>query len=407
MQSPARRSLLPILAGALFAAAAIVAALQGVPLADEIVHYRQAQAFATGSFAVDPDLTTIPGFHAVVAAVLAALPVASLGAARGVTMVFALVAVAGFASIRRALAPADDWRLPTAQLLFLPILFPFAFLLYTDVPSLALVVWALRFALDGQHARAGAAGIASLLVRQTNVVWIAFISLLPLLDTRPGAGGAYRQRPTARTLWPYAIAIGAFAGYWLWQGRTSLSTTQAHAHPDFSLHSGNLFLMLFVAAILFAPLLPAWLARYAAAARAQPAWLAVPIVFGILYAATFRSDHPYNAFLPDIVLRNGLLRYVTGHAWASVAFGAIGVVGACALSQVRWLRPSFALLMPVSALFVCASWLIEVRYYITPLALLLALRAPEGRRAERLLLLWWMPLALALFAGMMRVRYFP
>jgi len=405
--SPASRRQLSIVALAVLLIAAAAMAFGGDGrIGDEWEHYQQVQWFAAGRYAVVDGLTTIPGLHAFVAAVQLALHVESLGSARIVTMLFGALAAIAFASIRRALAPDESPGLATLQFAFFPTLFPFCFLLYTDVPSLALVLSAFRCSLDRRHVLAGALGVASLLVRQTNVGWIAFIALLQVLELRAAAGTPRERVRAAAALWPYAAGVAAFAGYWLWHGSVSLSRSEAQVHPDFSFHSGNLFLMLFLVGAFFVPLLPAWLSRYAAAARVRPALLALPILLGVLYATTFRVDHPYNLYEPDFYLRNALLVYVAQHRWAFTAFGAVAVIAGCAVSQVRWQRPAFVLLLPVSALLVSASWLIEQRYYLIPVALLLALRVRESRRAERVMLAWWMPVAVGLLYLILNRSFF-
>jgi len=405
-RSPQSRREAAYVAVAVLVVAVGAMAAGGVRLGDEWVHYQQIEWFAAGRYEVVADLTTIPGFHAVVAAVWRVFHSESLALARGVTMAFGLLAAFGFARIRRALFPDEDPWLATLQYAFFPILFPFCFLVYTDVPSLALVLWAFRYALDRRHRLAGALCIAALLFRQTNIVWVGLIVLLQAIDLWR-AGDSWRERLRASVvLWPYAVAAGLFAAYWLWHGTLSMSRTQAHAHPDLTLHSGNLFLMLFVVGLFFLPLLPLWLARYARAVRARPALLAVPLLLGLLYAFTFKVDHPYNLIFPEFTLHNGILVYVAHHRWASVAFGAVAMVAGCAVSQVRWQRPAFALVLPASILFVSASWLIEQRYYLIPVALLLALRRAEDRRAERLMLAFWIPVAVGFTYGMQSYSFF-
>lgn len=408
--SPTSRRQAALVAIGILLVASAALGIGGTRLADEWVHYGQVRWLAEGRYELVEELTTIPGYHAVVAVVQRLAGSDALGLARAVTMAFALAAVLAFASIRRELFPAEDPWLPASQLLFLPILFPFCFLLYTDIPSLALVLWTFRASLSRRHLLAGTLGIAALLMRQTNVVWIVFFALLQAIETIRAADSpvsASRTRLSALTaLWPYAMPVVLFAGYWVAHGSISLSRSQVRAHPDFALHTGNLFFMLFLAGVFFLPLLPLWLRRYADAVRARPLWLVLPLFLGSLYALSFRVDHPYNFILPETILRNGVLVYVTAHRWAFVAFGLVATAAGCALSQIRWQRGSFALLFPIAALFVSASWLIEQRYYVIPLALLLAMRDVETPGAERALLLWWMPMATALLVGMLNAIFF-
>ncbi len=389
----------------LFVTAAIFAQSAGLR-GDEMVHFQQVEWLLAGHYAAVPDLTTIPGFHALVALALRLAGVESLAAARVVTMAFALAAVLGFRSLRQMLAPGEDPSLATVQFLFLPILFPFSFLLYTDVPSVALVLWMLRLGLARRHIAAGTLGILALLFRQTNVAWITFVAVLFWVDAETEDQSAATPLRRASVLWPYAIGIGSFFAYWLWNGRISLSAAQAAAHPDLRLHTGNLFFLLFLCAILFLPLLPLWLTRYAVQARSRPALLAIPLALAALYALSFRVDHPYNLILPEYVLRNGILTYVTAHRAAFAAFGAIAAIAGAALCAVRLQRRSFVLLYPATMLIVSASWLIETRYDLIPLTFFLAFRQMENRLAEGMLALFWMPCGFIFLFAMLDLRFF-
>jgi alpha-1,2-glucosyltransferase len=404
--SPAsRRQALTVALGVLLCAAAAIA-VHGMPVVDEWAHFHQVKQFLQGHYTPIDGLTTIPGYHAVVALVERAFDSESLGLARSVTMAFALLAVPAFSGIRRAVAPAEDPTLPTLQFLFFPLFFPFCFLVYTDVPSVALVLWALRCSLTGHHRAAGLFGLLSLLVRQNNIVWIGFIALLQALEIRARHPTREARLRASRSLIPHALNAVAFAGYWVWNGSISMSRVATEMHPDLTLHAGNLFFMLFLAGVFLSPLMVLWLPNYLRAVPSRPWLLAIPVAFGALYAVAFVVDHVANLFGMDYYLRNFILVYVSEHRVASVGFGVTAVAAACALSQVRWQRTSFALLLPVSMVFVSFLWLIEQRYYLIPLALLLALRVLEDRRVERIMLGLWIPVALAFLYGMVTREFF-
>ena len=102
--------------GALFVAALLAMRHRGV-YTDELDHYAQIQLFLRGELRVLTFyLTTIPGYHAIVAAILRIAGGDSLDAARLVNAAFSLIAVAGFHALRRALWPGTE-TLATAQLL--------------------------------------------------------------------------------------------------------------------------------------------------------------------------------------------------------------------------------------------------------------------------------------------------
>src|SRR5262249_116910 len=116
-------AILGVVLGALFVAGLIAMRHRGV-YTDELNHYAQIELFLRGEFRIFTlYLTTIPGYHAIVAAILKITGGESLNAARLVNAAFALILLGGFFALRRKLWPGTE-TLATAQLFVLPILVP-------------------------------------------------------------------------------------------------------------------------------------------------------------------------------------------------------------------------------------------------------------------------------------------
>jgi alpha-1,2-glucosyltransferase len=396
---------LGLLLGVLYVAGLLAFGHAG-PFTDEVDHFAQIALFRRGEFRILSDyLTTIPGYHALVAALLRLAGADSLAAARTLNALFGLLAAAGFHAVRRRAWPGTE-TIATAQFLALPILAPLFFLVYTDVLALALVLWATWATLARRHALSALLLVLLLGVRQHEVVWTVLLAAIAARE----AGGA-RPAPEARTLaWrllPYAAPVLAFLAFWGWNGSISLSRTQAALHPDLALHAGNLWLALLLAGLLmplqvvagfrgFLALLPRW------------KWLAaVPVLLALAFWHGFVADNPYNTALPGYYLHNALPHLLAGNATARAAAAMIAAAAACALAPTR-LRPAGAVaLYPVAALFLAASWLVEFRYALVPLVLWLALREQRSRRAEYATLALWLALAVLMVAGTVSHRFFP
>ncbi|HJT98211.1 MAG TPA: hypothetical protein VJ696_07825, partial [Rhodanobacteraceae bacterium] len=218
-------------------------------LSDEAYHYAQIELFRRGEFRVlDLYLTTIPGYHALVAALLAITGSESLAAARTLTALFGLAAAAAFHLIRRETQRGTE-SIATAELLALPVLAPFLFLVYTDVLALALILWATLATLRGRHVLAAIALCATVLVRQNDVVWAGFLAALAVWPAWQERGFADPKR-LAALLAPYLVPVGAFLAFWIWNGSISLSHEQAKLHPELGLHTGNLLLAILAVGVL-------------------------------------------------------------------------------------------------------------------------------------------------------------
>jgi alpha-1,2-glucosyltransferase len=382
-------------------------AWHGDVISDEWVHYPQILRMRAGDlFGIDPSLTMLTGYHGLIAALMKLSGAESLGAARLFGVAFGVIAVWCFHGLRREIAGAPA-SLATQQFALLPILFPFFFLAYTDVLALAMVLGAMWAGLRRQHALAGLVLLASLLVRQNNVIWAGFIAAWCLWPVWQGSGWrpwrAWRE--SLRIGVPYAIVVLAFVGYWLWHGRISVSETQSYAHPDVSWHVGNPYFALAMLAALLPLQTIAGVRRFVAMLKARPVWILLPIAAFALYAAAFAVDHPYNHVALRYNLRNQWLLFVDRDTIAGIVFGLVATLGACAVVANGALRRQGWLLLPFAGIALAAAWLIEPRYSLIPFAIYLAIRPAASAFAERATLALWAALAVYLAIGIFTYRF--
>lgn len=396
---------LGIVLGALYVAAILVMRRRPVLFTDELDHYSQIALFLRGDFRVlTYYLTTIPGYHAAVAAILWLCGATSLDAARLANAGFGLAAAAGFHALRRQLWPGTE-TLATAQFLVLPILVPLFFIVYTDVLALALVVWA-AWATWTQRRWLSALLLSALIcVRQNEVVWAGFLAMLAVWPAWT-AGRWHAWRTILARGLPYLVPVAGFLAFWRWNGSISLSPRQSALHPDLSLHAGNLFFAVFVAGALLPLHVVAGLREFGAALRRQPWLLAVPILIFTAFWYGFHVDNPYNTVSPGYYVRNGLLLAADADPAVRMAGGAGVAIAACGLAFTR-LRPAWAAwLYPFAVVFLAASWLIEQRYLLVPLVLWLAFRQQRRRAIEWATLALWLVLAVWVFLGVANGRFF-
>ena len=392
-----------VVLGALFIAALAAMRHRG-SYTDELDHFAQVQLFLRGEWRVIHTLTTIPGYEAVVAAILSLFGADSLKSARLVNAAFALVVVGAFHALRRRVWPGTE-TLATAQLLVLPILVPLFFLVYTDVFALALLLLATLATLASRHWISGALLVALVLVRQNEVVFAGFLAALAAWPIWQERGRAALREILVAAI-PYALPVIVFLAFWAWNGSISLSKEQSTLHPDVSLHAGNLFFALFLAGVLLPFHAIAGFGEFLARARTKPWLVAIPLLVFAAFWFGFRSDNPYNAQFPTYFIRNGLLLAIANEPVVRAIAGTIVTIAACGLAPTR-LEPRAAYwLYPVAALFLAASWLVEQRYALVPFVLFLAFREHRGRGIEWATAALWLLLAVFVFGGMMAVRFF-
>jgi alpha-1,2-glucosyltransferase len=136
--------------------------------------------------------------------------------------------------------------------------------------------------------------------------------------------------------------------------------------------------VLFVSGVLFLPLW--WGHRQATWARLRRpvTWAVLAAMFALFWFA-FAADHPYNK--ETNFLRNQILLWATASHTHRLLFFLPVAVTCLSLPSLR-LPPGGWLVYPATVAFLLPSWLIEQRYYLIPLALVLADREPVDPRLE-------------------------
>ena len=344
------------------------------PRWDERAHWRQIELFVRRDWSMEPSITTLPGYHALIALAAWFMGNARLPSVRLVQFEIALATIVAFFFLARRRDPA--WATPkTLQFVFLPLLFPLFFMIYTDVASLGFVLLTALAASAGRYPASGVLGLAACLVRQNNIVWVALAFTQGYV-----ADHGWRWPSRVSTLLRYApvlLSAVVIAG-WLAFNRGQVAAGDVKAHPLGTPHLGNVFFMLFLAGILFLPLW--WGYRKETWDRLRrPAMWAVLAVTLALFWFGFAADHPYNE--ESGFVRNQILMWATATRTHSLIFFLPIAVACLSLPSVRLARAGW-LVYPATVAFLLPSWLIEQRYYLIPLALLLADREPVDAPVE-------------------------
>lgn len=402
MEQPARRPAWTTIAGigALMALLVYLAAgFRGQNgHVDEGEHVDQILRLARGEWTLLPSLTTVPGYHALMALFVRATGAEGVDALRADSLAVGLAAVAVFAACAHALTP-DRALVRTWQWALFPILTPFLFLIYTDVTSMLFVLLALLAWLRGRPGWAGAAAIVGTTIRQTNVVWMLFFLVLSLWSA-PDA------RPKRRWLWVYALGLAAFALFVWVNGGVAVGDKTSHPFPQ--VHASNVYFLLFLHFVFF---LPSHLLRareIAGLVRARP-WIVALLAVGFpLFVLTFTNTHGLNFGNEQVqfFLRNKLLAFLVGPL-DHMLLAYVGVVWAVlSLAVTPLLRPQFVLLYPFTLAFLVPMWLVEQRYTLIPFTFFLLMRERRSLGEELVTLAWMLPFTFYFLAGIQTWRFF-
>ncbi|KAL0853151.1 hypothetical protein ABMA27_012911 [Loxostege sticticalis] len=154
---------------------------------DELFHIPQGMAYCERNFTVwDPKITTLPGLYLVSAAFLGSYFPCNIYNLRFVNVIGSCVNLLLFASILKYVYGSTNIAktlLQALNLALLPPLFFFSHVYYTDTWSLTFLLVFSRLCFTN-HSKLLTLifGICSVLMRQTNVAWIAMVFGHKLLD---------------------------------------------------------------------------------------------------------------------------------------------------------------------------------------------------------------------------------
>ena len=364
-------------------------------MVDEGPHYRQIERYVAGNYATGSEtVAQAGGFHAT-AMIFARLTGDS--AKEDIRLLVLLISGATmllFWSLVRSFQPQVS-TMRTLQFVFFPLLFPFWFLIYTDVYALMWLFLAiLALTRDRVHV-SGILMIVSVLVRQTYIVWLVLLGLWTVTVAAP-----LRQLATRGT--SFGIGVGFFLLFVMANGGIAIGDRESN--PDFVFHTENLLFMLLCFFVMFLPLILSTLPQIA---RLRPALLVGVLLSSVvLYFGTFRVDHHSNNLGLDYYLRNALLEAMTASTGAGVVTSVAMALAVLSLCVIRLRQPVQYLIYPFAALSVMPSWLIEQRYYLPAFALFMLFRESASPRVERTLLAVNVVMALCLFVGVTEGWFF-
>ena len=347
---------------------------------DEVYHYPQIEVFAEGRFEINRDLAMLPGYHAIIGALAWAGGLGgalSPSAARAISWGLCSLVPVLFFLCARALGKGNRFSLSLAFLLS-PLIFPFFFFLYTDIPSLLFLLGVLLLTLRRRYQLAGLMAVLSLLLRQSNVIWVFFFALVALGQEGVWARLVQRDfRPVLHALaglWLFVFAGLAFLAFVYWHGGIALGGPgQARGevvgvHRVEHLYPTQIYLLLFTMFLLFVPLHIRNLPRIARMIRRRPViCLCIGVMSLAFYLWTFWADHPWNSHLS--YLRNQILQLLREDLYLRIAAFIPMAWTLCSLCVTPLQRRSFYYLYPVTVAALLPVSLVEPRYFIVPVAL--------------------------------------
>ncbi|XP_043252734.1 putative Dol-P-Glc:Glc(2)Man(9)GlcNAc(2)-PP-Dol alpha-1,2-glucosyltransferase [Colletes gigas] len=172
---------------------------------DEVFHVPQTLQYCANNFTQwDPKITTLPGLYLLATAILSPLNLCNIFYMRSINLLGTFVnlylaynILERISFIRRRQRWNNWMKLAIAyNIMLFPPLFFWHFLYYTDIVSVNAVLLMLLLHLRERFKTAAFLGFLSVLIRQTNIIWVAFIAVecaFDLLDRTMHKSISYEQ----------------------------------------------------------------------------------------------------------------------------------------------------------------------------------------------------------------------
>ena len=347
-------------------------------IGDERFNGPQAQRIQQGDWTPDPLIVMPITYHAVVAGIARVFGVEGMQAYRIISVLLCIPAVLVFHLLGAHLSePCRSLR--TLQFFFLPVLFPYWFLVYTDAFSLLLLLLAFLMAQKRVDWAAGLFAIASTAVRQNNIIWLGLLLVLNHVRDHGWSLSAANLRSTLWRGWTFCLGIGLFAVFVVVNG--GLAIGDKTMHPSFKLYSGNVFSAIFLLGVIFLPLHVTNLPSVGRLIGKH--WWILPalVVTFFVFHLTFATDNPYHLAMQKLFINRVTTSVDRSFVWRIMFFAACAAtLVSLAVTPLR--SRGHLLLYPATILFLAPSWLIHARYYMIPFTLLLVFRKEDRTAVE-------------------------
>jgi hypothetical protein len=402
----ARGLLVPI--AALFAWWAVLFVLRRHRMiGDETVHTVVVEQMVHGDWSRPSNLPMLPIYHGAVA-LFARVVGTSLARERFASALIGAGLIATGWLSARGRAPAQVGA-ATARLAFLPFLFPFLALVYSDGFALLFLALAVLAFDRRQFVASGLAFAAACAVRQANVVWALFFALWALADARaeaPSARWPAHLESVLRRAGVHAIVLGTAVVLAL-MGSSLFIAPTAGNEPRFNL--AQYWMLAWCAAVVFAPLL---VARARDDVRAAIAFLrqrpelgfgAMALVVLAIGLASFQYENTHLWNRGRGALQNYPLVAMTRHALLRPPAIASALWIYYALGRMLHAQPKRIGLaaFAVGLVAVAPMGLVEPRYYL-PAFVVLALVLEHDAVTQRRLAVWSAAVSAASCAPLLR-----
>lgn len=349
--------------------------------ADEGFHASQIWLFYDNQNKLAGNITVPPTYHFIIGKIVQFTGGYHDNLLRLISLTIALLTVPITYFVARFYSKTDAW-IKTLLVYFTPLIFPYFFVLYTDIWSLCFVALTLLLTLHRRYFWAGFAGGLAILIRQDNVAWVSLIYLYACFESVTKIDKKNVTKLIINALTKGAIFNLVFISFLVFvyiNGGVAIGDAAAHKISAFNITNLHVFLICFW--MLFLPTHITQIPKILPLLR-RPIVILLLIIGFFAYVGTLKNTHSYNTIMYDYFVHNGLIHLLADYP-AIKAFSYIlaawTFLSLLTIELPDWRWRWFILFAPLAA--ICHP-LIEPRYYIPAFFLIHILRPKLSNEIE-------------------------
>lgn len=370
---------------------------------DEIHNYTQIEIFFNGDFRMNPPMTMIPGYHLFLSVFAVLFNNISYPFLRFLNVIISSISVLVFYLISRELDNKNSY-IKTLQFAFLPAIFSFVFLIYTESLSILLILLSFLFLIKKNYVLSGLIASIDILVRQNNIVWLAFLLVYLFLQEFSYKINFKNVIDFLQKAWSFFFGVGIFLIFLFLNKGAAIGDSGNH---PIALHAGNVFYLIVLSSILFLPIFVSKFKEVQNFIKSKKVivFLVSLLVF-LLYIFTFKNDHQYNQGFPSFYIRNNILELMDYNIFSKLVFSIPIIYFVLSLFTIKSVNKKMWIIYVFSVLFLIPSWLVDSRYGILPMVFFGLFRCQESEKVEKSVLWLFIAIDLVLLYGLASERYF-
>lgn len=336
--------------------------IHGGLFSDEGFHAPQIWTYYSGGTEFAKSITVPPTYHYIIGFIVRQIGFYDDNLLKLISLLVSLLTIPLFYKTISRYYPRES-GVRTLQLFFLPLMFIYYFLIYTDIWALLLIVLNLHLALNKQYALSAMVGLFAICLRQDSIIWVGLSFLLICFEKD---NNEFLVKPIEIIKnaflkgWLYLIVFSAFVAFVIYNGGVAIGDKENHNSG--LINFSNFYIFLILAWFLFLPLNIKLVPEIVEFLR-NP-WKATVFILGfLLYMGTLSNPHGYNNSMFDYFLHNGMANILTTNILVKSLSYIISAWMLLSLIVMKLPEQRYKWILLIIPLAAISHPMIEPRYY--------------------------------------------